>query len=150
MSEIELVFDSEDFARLQRTLAKLDQEHIFKPMANAIGMDIRGVASVYPPASEANRPPYPFYERGWGTRTGPNSGRQTSERLSTKWYHTVFPDYLKIGNTASYAGYVHGEEQNPIHAHRGWKKLLAVAKERLPGIIRKLEAQALKVWESTQ
>jgi len=147
---VELVYDSEDMARLQRTLAKLDSKHLFGDMANAIGMDIRGKASVYPPASAANAPPYPYYERGWGTRTGPSSGRQTSERLSTKWYHTVYPDYLKIGNVATYAGYVHGEEQNPIHGHRGWKKLLDVAKEQLPGIIKKLEAQALKIWETTR
>jgi hypothetical protein len=53
---------------------------------------------------------------------------------------------VELGNRASYAGWVHGPYQVPIHKDRGWKQLLTVATEELPELIRKMAAQVERIW----
>jgi hypothetical protein len=89
----------------------------------------------YPPATAANLPPPPYYIRGegmmykWGLK-------KTSEKLGTKWY--VKPGEsgwkVEIGNPASYAPQVVGNEQQAKFARIGWRKLFDVATEKLPKI----------------
>lgn len=95
---------------------------------------------LYPPETEANRPPTPYYIRGRGTqRAGrriPEYNDLKSEKLGTQWY--VSADYGRmqtvIGNRASYAPYVHGAEQARHMATKGWRKLLDVAMEKIEWI----------------
>ena len=84
----------------------------------------------YPPATAANQPPEPYYRRGLGTQTkSGNTG--SSERLGTQWYmRNAGTMGLEVGNRASYARWVHGEDQAGHMAAIGWRKLVDVAKEK--------------------
>lgn len=94
---------------------------------------------LYPPATEANAPPVPYYVRGRGTQTA-SGNKYNSERLGTQWY--VEPEGLgtRIGNRASYAKWVHGEEQAHFMAPKGWRKLLEVAEEKRDKITKVYQA----------
>lgn len=148
MTELVYEWDSEDLARLDRALSKLDEEDLARPMYYEIGSTIHKAAGVYPQWTDS--PPYPYYIRGRGTQYSESYNDQRSENLRERWWVKVFPHYLKVGNAASYAGWVHGEEQTETHKKHGWKKLLDTAKKEMPGIIKKLEARALKLWEQTR
>lgn len=91
----------------------------------------------YPPATGANRPPTPYYIRGRGTQyKSSNSGK--SERLGTQWYiKRIGWGGAEIGNRASYARWVHGEEQANAMAQIGWQRLVDVAKDKM-GEIQKI------------
>ena len=89
----------------------------------------------YPPATAANRPPVPYYVRGRGTeyKSG-NSG--SSENLSKQWYTKPLGwGGAEIGNRASYARWVHGDEQARALAKYGWRRLADVAKEKTAAIV---------------
>ena len=88
----------------------------------------------YPPAGPGNRPPYPYYERGYGTHTGPGTGKQTSEVLGKQFYVSSNRFTATIGNRASYAAYVVGMKQRRNMARIGWRKLFEVAEEKLDAI----------------
>lgn len=148
MTELTLEWDSADLARLQRALEKLDEEHLARPMYYEIGSTIHKAAGVYPAWHDT--PPYPYYIRGRGTQFSASYNDQKSENLGKRWYVKVFPHYLLVGNAASYAGWVHGEEQTATHQSHGWKKLLETAKQELPGVIKKLEDRAQKLWEQAR
>lgn len=87
----------------------------------------------YPPETPANLPPTPYYVRRRGTQYA-NYLAPTSENLGKKWY--VKPDKLgvKIGNPASYAKWVHGDEQANAMAKIGWRKLKEVGQKKVPAI----------------
>jgi hypothetical protein len=146
---ITVEFDSADLARLHRALDKLDAKHLVQPHMEAIGKDIYGVMQVYPPEGPWNRPPAPYYVRGVGTQTAEGYNRGGSQDMQHKWYAKVYPNYLVVGNKATYSGYIHGPEQVSWAPKHGWRKLLDVAKERLPAIVKKLEQQAKDLWDRT-
>jgi len=88
----------------------------------------------YPPATAANRLPYPYYERGKGTWTSAAHNTYTSERLGTQWYVKKEGMGTAIGNRASYAHWVVGDDQ-PVHMkQKGWRKLLDVVTEKMSAI----------------
>jgi len=91
-------------------------------------LDNRGLRN-YPGETSANAPPTPYYIRGEGMvyKSGPRGG---SENLGTQW--VVQPRDFKttVSNRASYAKWVHGEEQASFMAPKGWRKLFETAKER--------------------
>ena len=92
----------------------------------------------YPPATAANQPPTPYYERGMGMQyASGNSG--SSETLGKQWNVAVNGYKTVVGNRASYAGWVHGDEQargmGPnARIPKGWRKLTDVAKEKKKAI----------------
>lgn len=89
----------------------------------------------YPPATSANLPPTPYYVRGRGMQyKSRNDGR--SERYGTKWTTRTRGSGTVIGNSASYARYLAGEEQSAKMAEKGWRKLFEVAKEKMARITR--------------
>ena len=89
----------------------------------------------YPPMTGANAPPYPYYERGRGTWTSPGRNTGKSENLGKKWYMRKSGSWnYEIGNTASYAKYVHGDKQNRYLTVIGWRVLSDVAKEKMTQI----------------
>lgn len=144
MIEIEIV--PEDLRILQDRLNKLGRQDLFQKVLEAIGRDIYGKASKYPPISSANAPPYPYWKRGTGTMYAGGSSDERSEKLGDRWFLNLFPSYVELGNRATYAGWVHGPDQARIHKERGWKQLLTVAIEQLPELIRKMAAQVERIW----
>lgn len=88
----------------------------------------------YPPATDANRPPIPYYIRGRGMQyRNHNNGK--SEKLGTRWQVSPYRQTgILIENPASYARYVHGEEQASAMARIGWRKLYDGALEKVPVI----------------
>ena len=87
----------------------------------------------YPPLTEANFPPTPYYKRGVGTQTG-SGNRGGSENLGTQWTVQAKDFETTISNRASYARWVVGETQASFMAPKGWRKLLEVAKEKQAAI----------------
>jgi hypothetical protein len=88
---------------------------------------------VYPPKTAANAPPTPYYIRGTGTQyKSRNAGN--SEDYKNQFYAKPINGGTMIGNRASYAKYLAGEEQARAMAKIGWRKLYDVAKEKLTQI----------------
>ena len=94
----------------------------------------------YPPATEANQPPTPYYIRGRGTQyKSKNNGK--SEKLGSRFTVNKVPYGARIGNNASYARYVVGEDQSHVMKEIGWRKLKDVAKDK-----RKEIKQVFTAW----
>ncbi len=95
-------------------------------------LDTTGLRA-YPPAGAGNSPPTPYYVRGQGTQYASyNDGR--SERFGTQFYVEPKDFVTTIGNRASYAKYLAGEEQAGHMGAIGWRKLLEVAIEKQPAL----------------
>lgn len=136
MAEIEL-------RGIDKVRRLLDVRHVETASRRAIGKFAREVklrAVPYPPEGPWNQPgPYPhrWYQRHfgprWGRKDGSIGGRNTSEVMQKKWYDkTVSPWQAVVGNKASYADWVVGEQQAAVHRQHGWKKLADVARETMP------------------
>jgi hypothetical protein len=54
----------------------------------------------------------------------------------------------EVSNAATYAGYVHGEEQIALHGKHGWKRLFDVGEERLVDFIKKMVDKVERIWTS--
>jgi hypothetical protein len=102
--------------------------------ANDVLLETRGLRQ-YPPHTSANAPPTPYYVRSQGTQYK-SYLKHTSEKLGKQWYVRREAYSVKIGNRASYAKWVHGEEQARFMAPKGWKKLYETAKEKRKDIER--------------
>lgn len=88
----------------------------------------------YPPATGANQPPTPYYIRGRGTQLK-RGNLYNSERLGTQWYvKGVDKMNTEIGNRASYARWVSGDQQARAMGRIGWRKLKDVAEEKIGDI----------------
>ena len=84
----------------------------------------------YPPETGANQPPTPYYQRGAGM-VYKSYTKHVSENLGKKWHvRRLGSGGTEIGNVASYAKYVHGDEQAKAMAAIGWRKLKDVASEK--------------------
>ena len=104
--------------------------------ANDVILPTKGLQR-YPPLTDANRPPTPYYLRGTGTQLK-SRNLMNSEIMGKQW-NVKREGYLaRIGNRASYSKYVHGEDQAKAMGAKGWRKLLEVAKEK--------KAQITKVY----
>lgn len=90
----------------------------------------------YPPATAANAPPYPYYQRGLGTWTSPGHNIGGSELYKQQWT-TVSEGYRTVSaNTASYAPFLVDDERQAGHmAAIGWRKLGDVVSEKLEKIV---------------
>ena len=88
----------------------------------------------YPPKTRANQPPTPYYVRGRGIKYA-SYLKPVSENLGKQWYRKVAGSSIRIGNRASYAKWVHGDEQakhmsKDAAIPKGWRKLTDVATEK--------------------
>ena len=91
----------------------------------------------YPPTTDANAPPYPYYERGRGTWTSPDRNLGNSEIMGKKWTIEAQGYNTKIGNIASYSNWVHDDvDQAQAMGLIGWKKLFQTAKSKAKDITR--------------
>jgi hypothetical protein len=108
----------------------------------------------YPPADAANAPGRfkevtfssgrtvtfraGYYVRGKGmyqpVRGGGYKLAQGSERYGTQFYTTASRATITIGNRASYARYIGGENQAGHMGARGWRRLIDVATDKLTDI----------------
>jgi hypothetical protein len=111
-------------------------------------LPVRGVQA-YPPATDANQPPTPYYERGLGMWVGgkrvPMRNLGNSQRLgsqfgadlngNTSWYLEQDDMTTTLGNRTTYAPYVVGADQAAAMAAIGWRQLTEVAEEQRANII---------------
>lgn len=91
-----------------------------------------GVSS-YPPATEANAPPVPWYERNkgmWVNRAGQLINLGNSEQYGKAFDVQKVRMGVTILNKASYGKYLGGEQQARHMAQIGWRKVFDVAKEK--------------------
>lgn len=96
-------------------------------------------AAVYPPTTEANQPPTPYYIRGTGTQTS-NGNRGESKQLDKQWEKLVEIEGNGVVGTvknvnAPYAPWVHGMRgQQWYHADRGWRTVKKIASDVRQGV----------------
>lgn len=95
-------------------------------------VNTRGLRS-YPPATAANQPPTPYYIRGRGTQYKARNDMR-SERYGTQFFVKAERYTTTIGNRASYARWLAGQEQARAMADIGWRKLFDVATEKVSKI----------------
>ena len=94
----------------------------------------------YPPMTSANQPPTPYYIRTKGMQHKTYND-ENSENLGKQWYVKSEGINTKIGNSASYAKWVHGDDdQVEAMASIGWKKLFATAKEKVGAFTKTYQA----------
>lgn len=131
-------------------LEKIAEGNYVRDVMVLMGKEIARHAGEYPPPSLANDPGNPlgrWYERGYGIRYASGGGRQTSEQLGKKWFVSPQQRAVVIGNTASYAPYVHSkDEQAAFHGERGWKVLEDEAEKWAPDIVRRIGDQIEEIW----
>ena len=96
-------------------------------------LDTEGLRN-YPASTSANQPPTPYYIRGRGTQYA-SYNKGDSENLGKRWTVKREGYKTRIGNSASYAKYVHGDDtQAKAMAGLGWKKLYETFKDKKPQI----------------
>ncbi len=124
---IKIVYDEKQLKELMKDLKALHPKKLISRHLDPLGKSIIEIAGEYPPPVSTSK------------RTG---------RLGRSWYHRVFGLDLKIGNLASFAGYVHGEEQRVFHRQHGWKRLFEVAGDEMTKFIKRLEKKVDKLWKT--
>lgn len=109
------------------------QQLLTKSMQQAVDLTDQN-AVVYPPTSEANQPPTPYYIRGAGTQYT-NSNRGESRQLNANWKKLVeLVDNGVVGtvsNDTPYGLYVHGLAPNQrwYHKNRNWRTVGKIASD---------------------
>src|SRR3990167_2090500 len=111
---------------------------------------VHNYASIYPPETEANQPPPPYYVRGVGTQKTKTGNLGESQQLGSHWSETT---ELKsktltgtLSNPVTYASHVHLKAtQRPFHAARGWRTVETITQEAIPQIIGFFEDAIRKV-----
>ena len=144
-----------------RIVAKL--QHVanvgeaMKPAIVRAADRVRAEVSEYPPATAANmpRPGHTHYVRGTGPvyvrkTDGKHTVRKTSQMLNRKWStryrFTEAEAEAVIGNSATYARYVHdSRKQARFHAARGWRTVQGTL-TKLRDKIRDDFEQAVRQW----
>jgi len=121
---------------LERFPKKIDKnlKQAGKDAAEEI-LDTQGLRR-YPPATAANLPPAPYYQRGSGTIYASGKSSGTSENYGKKWNVEAQRYTTRISNSASYAPYLAGEQQARAMQRLGWRKIFDVAKEKMSRITR--------------
>ncbi len=81
-----------------------------------------------------------------GAYPPPVSGSQRTGHLRREWFYELHGLDAEIGNLASYAGYVHGDEQTSVHKRHGWKQIMDVAVDEVDNLIKKLMTKIGRMW----
>lgn len=134
--KIELTGVTELQESLQRVSSMLDTymqaagaEAVKNEILTTVGLQI------YPPETAANLPPVPYYIRGTGMQTSASYNTGKSQHLGEKWVTTGIPYGIKLSNSVSYSGFVHGKDtQAAAMGAIGWRKLWDVAEEKRAAI----------------
>jgi len=125
------------FDTLEKVLSPSEFRRMAKIVLLKIAKEVKVQAIPYPSEGPWNQPgPYParWYQRQFGSRWalkgGGTGGNSSSERMQKLWVITQKgPWQVSVGNRASYAPYVMGEEQRSYHEAHGWKKLKEIGAE---------------------
>ena len=97
-------------------------------------------AAVYPPTTEANAPPPPYYIRGTGTQYA-SYNRRESEQLNLHWDRRVSErgDSVQgvVENLVSYAPWTHSVvRQSWFHKMRGWRNIERIKSDVEQGVVK--------------
>ncbi len=106
-------------------LSRQQLDAVLKKAARKVGEQARAYISPYP-AQPAPANPDRWYKRGWGSqyrrKDGTVGGQKSSEQLGQRWAVRTQGRGAIVGNTASYAAFVHSaEKQASVHDRSGWK-----------------------------
>ena len=106
-------------------------------------------AAVYPPTSEANAPPPPYYIRGKGTQYE-KYNRGESEQLNLHWDRRVSErgDGVQgvVENKTSYAPWTHSVvRQSWFHKMRGWRNIERIKQDVEQGVVQIFRSGVEKV-----
>jgi len=123
---IKVEINKRDLAELQRDLHVLRPKNLLRSEMEPFATSVIQEAGRYPPPVG-----YP--------RTG---------HLKRSWYYTIHGVNAEIKNAASYAGWVHGEEQIDTHKKHGWKQVFDVATTQLEKMLDRLSKKVDKIWKS--
>ena len=105
--------------KVQKTLADAGQE------SAKVVLKTEGMGTNYPPAPPSSQPPAPYYKRGTGYMYAGGGTRGDSEDMGKKWVVESRGFSTKIGNTASYAKWIHDDKKQVAAMRRiGWRTLL--------------------------
>lgn len=113
-----------------RKMRKVASSSVVDDTLKAYAEYIRDDVRPYPPESEANRPPVPYYIRGQGTQTA-SRNLGNSQDMRRQWRLKSSSKLIALTNEATYSGYVQGLRQPVYHVQRGWKSANKRAKELL-------------------
>lgn len=127
----------EGWEDVERLLRRKIAPEVFRRALRRLAEEVKLRAIPYPTEGPWNTPgPYParWYQRHfgprWARKGGGYGGRDTSERMLQQWFVAErSATAVEVGNRASYAGYVMGEEQAPFHGAHGWAKLRDIAED---------------------
>lgn len=138
----------EGMEKLLEKIGRLKTGQYIKTILTVTAEILKGKTSKYPDWSDTPDANGRWYERGYGPRwqrkSGGVGGRKTSENLGRKWYTRVSTLRAEIGNTASYAAYVHNKpDQAWFHRKHGWSTIQDVYEDE----ISELEAKANEIIE---
>jgi hypothetical protein len=151
MAGMELKLEVKGAEELQRKLSQPMQGFIKSASRQAAG-DILVAFQNYPPETIANRSSQRrWYERffgpRWHRRDGSVGGRRTSEKLGQKWkLESSGAMNARITNTASYAGWVHGDKQTKAMRRIGWKTYHDVMTVRMVSKVNNMFRGAVEWW----
>jgi hypothetical protein len=111
----------------------------------AYAEEVKERGTVYPPETEANQPPPPYYIRGQGTNTG-SSIRKTSDDMKHKW-ELKKSSSIVLSNAAKYSEYVQGRYQPTYHKQRGWINIYQFAHDNLSRLKEIFHMQFKRAWK---
>lgn len=120
---------------------KVAEQLLVTAMGQAVDFGVLN-ASTYPPESDANQPPPPYYRRGTGTQYA-TFNRMESQQLDKHWDGKVELEDNGvtgiISNPVSYAPFVHGTATDPTiqqwyHTLHGWRTLHKIAEDIEPRV----------------
>jgi hypothetical protein len=157
-----VVYKVEGLDRIIAALGEIAGMTWAKGLIDAALANVQESVSVYPAASEANQPrgftsggDNRWYERGfgprWARKDGSIGGAKTSQMLGRKWAHTVKQEtgmiVGEIGNNASYAAYVHGQDtQQWYHLARGWRVIEPLLEQARDAVQEEVMDKIASIW----
>lgn len=130
-----------EFAQLLSDLSTVHIPEELESMMGEILTETVAEAQVYPPETEGNRPPPPYYSRGAGMigRGGNVIPGKESQDLKGQWGAEIVrdPDGIsgRITNETTYASLVQDEEgpQTTFHAAHGWRTVQSIVRSIASG-----------------
>lgn len=117
---------NQELARLQ-AIAKAPHEHVRPFTRGKFLVRVKTVITKYPP-----KPRYPLrwksekQRRAYFASNGFGKGIPYQRRgdLGNRWRESVFKNVFTFRNTARYASFVIGDDQEPFHNDTGWQEAI--------------------------
>ncbi len=143
MADDFIAVEVKNLAEVQAAIAKFPQQvaGYLQKAGQEVGEDAFNSEGLrkYPPTGPGNAPPVPYYIRGRGTEMA-YGNLNNSERYGTQFYVKPYESYgVTLGNRASYASYLGGENQSAAMKRIGWRRLVDVVNEKMSSIVRTYE-----------